>query len=172
MPSIIVAVVVIIMMAAFYFVDRSGNTSDSAPATQSASTGQAAMSPKSSPKAKYQAEKSVFSHSGFSGSIDEYLDKAESGFDKGDASKQDHSGYAGPAKDYLKKYQGTAGSSDDHVGFSGSVDDYLKGNYDKTSNNASKSSKPMQKKATSASVNNEYHGYTGSVDDYLKKHGG
>ena len=173
LPAIIVAAAVIIMLVIFYVADRSSPKTDLSAVTETADTEKMISS-----KAKYEKDKEVFSHSGYSGDLDSYL-KQNSDSNEPDESVAEHSGYTGSGDDYVAKYQAEEdkhqrANSGDHAGFSGTLDDYLDGNYEKR---AAKSSSSKQASASSESSSSSGHsdsheGFDGSVHQYMKKFGG
>ena len=138
-PAIILAVVAVIILGGFYYLDRtSSGTTDIASITETADTEGMIAS-----KKKYEANKSAFSHSGFSGSMDEYLEKTS----HGDEPKPDvkaHSGYSGSGGDYMEKHGDNEvtqikHNASEHAGFSGSMKDYAAGKFDTRSSSSSPS---------------------------------
>ena len=128
LPVIILVVIAILVLGGFYYADRSSTITDIAAITDNADTESMVKS-----KQKYEADKSAYSHSGFSGSVEDYLNYTKNGM-KPSASVMQHSGYSGSANEYVSKH-----SSDDiamletnaknHAGFSGSMKDYAAGKF-------------------------------------------
>ncbi len=167
----LVGIVIFAVLVAFYIDDRSrlAQEPENTKSNQQASSSKTSMSktPSSKPaKPSYPSNKassqssgdSIAEHSGFSGSIDEYLGKISS---KSDAK--------------------LLAAAKEHSGFSGSIDEYLAmGNTNKKSSKHHSSSKTAE--ATSMSLdeylaktegkskgsNGAYHG---SIDGYLAKFG-
>ncbi len=195
LPAIILVVAGIIALGAFYYADRSSSsTTDIAAMTDHADVESMAKS-----REKYEANKSAFSHSGFSGTAQEYLSRFSGGVKAPAKDIQAHSGYSGAASDYVEKYASDElkqleENVKDNSGFSGSMKDYAAGNYDKrsapskmSSSAESSSSKDTQshsgysgsmedyaagdyKKSSSGSESMSNSGYQGNVKDYLKKY--
>lgn len=169
-PAIILAIVAIIILGGFYYLDRSSSGStDIAAITDTADTEAMIAS-----KKKYEADKSAFSHSGFSGSMDEYLEKTRTG-DEPTPDVKAHSGYSGSGSDYMKKHGGNEvaqikHNASDHSGFSGSMKDYAAGKFDTRSASSAKPAKKPMSKSSSASSSGSHSGFGGSVDDYLNKY--
>jgi len=173
LPVIILVVIAILALGGFYYADRSSSpTPDMAAITDSADPESMAKS-----KQKYQANKSAYSHSGFNGSAEDYLNHINGGMKPAEDVKK-HSGYSGNANEYLSKHSSDdvamlESNAENHSGFSGSMKDYAKGKFDTRS--APSSTKPSQSsKATPKSSNgnntSSHTGHTGSVDDYLNKY--
>lgn len=173
LPAIILAVVIVALLVVFYIADR-GSSSDISNVSHSANTDKMIAS-----KQKYEAHKSAFDHSGYSGSLKGYLKHAEGAPAKVAKTVQEHSGYSGSGEEYVQKHSSeeTAAlqaNASDHSGFSGSLKQYLGGNYEhrqasKEKHHASSS----EKESSSASKKHAApsKGYSGSVDKYLKKYG-
>ena len=166
LPAIILGVIVVAILVTFYIADRSAGT-DTTSIAHSANT-----SDMISAKEKYEAQKSVYSHSGYSGSLENYLHHSKSS-NKEDPSVKEHSGYSGSGKDYVAHHQAKEDASqqanaDHHRGFSGSLKDYVSGDYE-----AHTAKKHHAKSSHSATTNSSTPttGYSGSVDRYLKKFG-
>ena len=68
LPAIILVVITILILGGFYYLDRSSTTTDIAAITDTADTQGMIDS-----KKKYEADKSAYSHAGFSGSAEDYL---------------------------------------------------------------------------------------------------
>jgi len=171
LPAIILALVAIIILGGFYYMDRSsGSITNVAAITETADTEGMIAS-----KKKYEADKSAFSHSGYSGSMDDYLAKTADGNEPAEDVKA-HSGYSGSSSDYAKKHGGNevaqiTHNAGEHSGFSGSMKDYAAGKFDTHSTTSSKPAKKTMSKSSSSSSNSGSHsGYTGSVDDYMSKY--
>lgn len=171
LPMMILVVLAIVILGGFYYLDRSSSTPDIAAITDTADTEGMIAS-----KKKFEAHKSAFDHSGFSGSMDEYLAKPEGGKELSSDVKE-HSGYSGSGSDYVSKHSEEEVSNimhnaTEHAGFSGSMKDYAAGNYD--TRNSSSHSKPKMKTsskpAASSSSSSSHSGYGGTVDDYLDKY--
>ncbi len=166
LPAIIVAVVVILLLVVFYVADRSSGGSDMTAITHTADTEQMISS-----KAKYETHKSVFSHSGYSGSMEGYLE--HTGKDANDDKiLEEHKGYTGSGKEYIKHQREKEETvqkhnANEHRGYSGSLDDYLAGNYDQRK--SEDSPKPASEHKTTKKGSDD--GYSGSIDQYLKKYG-
>ena len=168
LPVIILVVIAILALGGFYYADRtSGPATDITAITDSAD-------PDSMMKSKkdYQAKKSAYSHTGFSGSVEDYLSHIDGGMEPAEDVKQ-HSGYSGSANEYVAKHSSNdvaklEFNADDHSGFSGSMEDYAKGKFD--TRNASSSNKPSKAASKSSSSANSHSGYDGSVNDYLNKY--
>lgn len=172
LPAIIVVVVAIIILGGFYYLDRSSGASEDVSAiTETADTEGMIAS-----KKKYEADKSVFSHAGFSGSMDDYLAKSQ-GSNKPTPDVKEHSGYSGSGNEYMQEHGENEvahilDNATHHAGFSGSMKDYAAGNFDtRTSSSAKPASSSTAKASSSSSSNtNSHSGYGGSVDDYLNKY--
>lgn len=174
LPVIILVVLAILVLGGFYYADRSSSGTDMASITHTADTEGMIRS-----KKKYEAHKSAFDHTGFSGSMSEYIEYSKSG-KKPSKDVQEHSGYSGSGKDYIEKHQHEenaqlVSNAHDHAGFSGSMKDYAAGKFDKRASASSSSHHEMKKsspaKSSKASDSTESHkGYTGSVDSYLDKY--
>jgi hypothetical protein len=167
LPTIILVVLVIIILGGFYYLDRSSSTTDIAAITETADTEGMIAS-----KKKYEAHKSAFSHSGFSGSMKDYIAHTEGGMKTPKVVKE-HTGYSGSGKEYIQKHKGEEikkiiNNAADHAGFSGSMKDYAAGKFDTRSSTTSSSSKPANK--SSGSNTSSHKGYGGSVEDYLNKY--
>ena len=173
LPAIVVAVAVVAALVAFTFADRSSNGSDISKITHTADVD--AMISK---KKKYETNKEVYSHAGFSGSLKDYLHKSK-GSSEDNTEVKEHTGYSGSGKDYFERHQAEEvahlqSNAEHHSGYSGSLKDYMAGNYDKrTASNNNAKHKPKTSTAVSTSSSSSTDsGYTGSVDKYLKKFGG
>ena len=172
LPTIIVALVLAIILIGFYIADRASNaTADVSSITHSAGTDK-----KISAKAKYDRSKSVFEHSGFSGSMEDYLEQSEAGYQNSTDTKviEEHTGYSGSGKDYAEHYEEETdkklkANAVSHSGYSGPLDDYMAGNYDKRAKKQSHEHPGGGAAKKSGSGNK---GYTGSMGEYMKKYGG
>ena len=172
LPTIIVALVLAIILIGFYIADRTSDAiTDVSSITHSAGTDK-----KISAKAKYDRSKSVFEHSGFSGSMEDYLKQSEEGYQNSAEAKvvDEHTGYSGSGKDYVEHYEEETereleGNAADHAGYSGPLDDYLAGNYDKRKKKHS-SEHPGEGAPQGSGSSDK--GYTGSMGEYMKKFGG
>ena len=172
LPTIIVALVLAIILIGFYIADRTSDAvTDVSSITHSAGTDK-----KISAKAKYDRSKSVFEHSGFSGSMEDYLKHSEEDHHNTAAAKvvDEHTGYSGSGKDYVERYEEETekeleGNAAEHAGYSGPLDDYLAGNYDKREKKHS-SEHPGDSATQSDESSNK--GYTGSMGEYMRKYGG
>ncbi len=174
LPVIILVVIAVLVLGGFYYADRSSSGTDVASITDTADTEGMIQS-----KKEYEAHKSAFSHSGFSGSMSDYLAHVKGG-NKPSKDVQDHSGYSGSGKEYMEKHKHEEiskqmSNAHDHQGFSGSMKDYAAGKFDKRPAAASKSHHEEKKsapaKSSSSSGSAESHsGYSGSVDRYLDKY--
>ena len=170
LPIIILVVIAVLILGGFYYLDRSSTSPDIASITDTADTEGMIES-----KKKYEAHKSAFSHTGFSGSIKDYFAHVEGGMDA-PADVKEHTGYAGSGSDYIKEHNEKEvavikQNATHHAGFSGSMKDYAAGNYDTRSKPSAKSAASSPAKKSSASSNTSSHsGYGGSVDDYLNKY--
>ncbi len=168
LPVIILVVIAILALGGFYYADRSSATTDIAAITDSPDTESMISS-----KQKYQTDKSVYSHSGFNGSVKDYLDQTGNGMSPSEDVKN-HSGYSGSGDDYVSEHSSNdvammESNASNHSGFSGSIKDYAKGEFDARS--APVSSKSSQKAATKSSSSAKSHsGHDGSVEDYLNKY--
>lgn len=169
LPAIILAVIVVAILVAFYIADRSFST-DTTSIAHSANT-----SDMISAKEKYETQKSVYSHSGYSGSLEDYIHHSKKS-SKEDPSVKEHSGYSGSGKDYVEHHQAQEdallqANADHHRGFSGSLKDYISGDY--KAHAAKKHHAKSSPSATKSSHSNTSSttGYSGSVDKYLKKFG-
>ena len=92
LPTIIVALVLAIILIGFFIADRTSSvTTDVSSITHSAGTDK-----KISAKAKYERSKSVFEHSGFSGSMEDYLNHSDEDHHNSADAKvvEEHSGYS------------------------------------------------------------------------------
>ena len=167
LPAIILAVVVVALLVVFYMADRSSSPSVTS-VHHTADTDKMIAS-----KKKYEAHKSAFAHSGFSGSLKDYLKHAKGAPSKQAQTVKEHTGYSGSGDEYVKKHAAKEASTlkanaNDHSGFSGSLKQYLSGNYDtkQVSENKHKETKTASKKHETPKA-----AYSGSVDKYLKKFG-
>ena len=170
LPAIILAVIVVAILVAFYIADRSSGTGTSSIA-HSANT-----SDMISAKEKYETQKSVYSHSGYSGSLEEYLHHSKMST-KEDPSVKEHSGYSGSGKDYVEHHQAKEdalqqANADHHRGFSGSLKEYISGDYKAHAAEKHHAKSAPAKTTSSQSNTSTTTGYSGSVDKYLKKFGG
>ena len=176
LPVIILVVIAILALGGFYYADRSSSGTDVASITDTADTEGMIKSKKT-----YEAHKSAFSHSGFSGSMSDYLAHVKSG-NKPSKDVQDHAGYSGSGKEYMEKHKHEEiskqmSNANDHQGFSGSMKDYAAGKFDKrakvssSSNDHHSEKKSSSSKPKKSSHSTESHsGYSGSVDSYLDKY--
>ena len=171
LPVIILVVIAILVLGGFYYADRSASTTDIAAITDNADTESMIKS-----KKKYEAHKSAFSHSGYTGSVESYLDKFNDGAPKPPKEVKQHSGYSGSADEYVAKHSGDEvamleENASKHSGFSGSMKDYAAGKFNtRTAPKASKAAAPKTASKSSSSNAESDSGYTGSVDDYLDRH--
>lgn len=171
LPAIILAVVVIALLAVFYWADRSSSP-DMSDITHHADTDKMVSS-----KQKYEAHKSVFDHSGYSGSLKDYLHHTKNASSAADPSVKEHTGYSGSGKDYVQKHSAEnaaklQANANEHAGFSGSLKTYLSGNYEHRSAGKKKQhASSSNKSSKSAGEHSATTSYSGSVDKYLKKYG-
>ena len=171
LPIIILVVIAVLILGGFYYLDRSSTSPDIASITDTADTEGMIAS-----KKKYEADKSAFSHTGFSGSIQDYFAHVEGGMDTPADVKQ-HTGYSGSGSDYIKEHNEKEiavikQNATHHAGFSGSMKDYAAGNYDTRSKSSAKpaAASSSAKNSSSSSNTSSHSGYGGSVDDYLNKY--
>ena len=172
LPTIIVALVLAIILIGFFIADRTSSvTTDVSSITHSAGTDK-----KISAKAKYERSKSVFEHSGFSGSMEDYLNHSDEDHHNSADAKvvEEHSGYSGSGDEYEEHFEKVAekelqGNAANHAGYSGSLDDYLAGNYDKR---GSKDTPEHPRDGATQDGGSSDNGYTGSMGGYMKKYGG
>lgn len=166
LPAIILAVVVIALLVVFYIADRSSSPS------VAGITHQADVNKMVSSKQKYEAHRSAFDHTGYSGSLKDYLKHTKGGHAKVDQVVQEHTGYAGSGKEYVQKHAAEhsatlQANAEQHAGFSGSLKEYISGNYKhRSTSKAKQKSDGAAKSSASTSTS-----YSGSVDKYLKKYG-
>ena len=177
-PAIILAVAIVALLAVFYIADRSSSGPSTAAITHSADTEQMIKS-----KHDYETNKSVFSHSGYSGSLKGYLEHAKSG-GKPSPVVQQHTGYSGSGKEYIEHHRAEEEASQmqsagHHAGFSGSLKDYLAGKFDQRQSQQSHEPSHKSEHKKESGKDSKSHqstagssGYSGSVDQYLKKYGG
>ncbi len=172
LPVIILVVIAILTLGGFYYADRtSGPSTDIAAITDSADPESMDKS-----KKKYQADKSAYSHAGFSGSVEDYLSHTDNGMAPTEDVKK-HSGYSGSADEYMSEHSSAdvamlETNASNHAGFSGSMKDYAKGKFDTRDTSSSKPSQSSKapKAASKSSSANSHSGYDGSVNDYLNKY--
>ncbi|MEM8845052.1 MAG: hypothetical protein AAGB35_08415 [Pseudomonadota bacterium] len=173
LPAIILAAAVAVILIGFYIADRSsGDAMDISSITHDAGTDKKIKS-----KEQFDRSKSVFNHSGYSGSMEEYLKKVDEGFAKGAEAElvDQHTGYTGSGDDYVEHFETVAekelrANAAAHTAYSGGIDDYLAGNYEKSSDENYSPEHPRDGATQDGGDSND--GYTGSVDEYLKKYGG
>tara|TARA_R110002096_G_scaffold43496_6_gene117469 strand:+ start:638 stop:1189 length:552 start_codon:yes stop_codon:yes gene_type:complete len=175
LPVIILVVIAILALGGFYYADRSSrNDTDIAAITDSADTESMISS-----KNKYEADKSAFSHSGYTGSAEGYLSKYKDGAPKPAKVVKQHSGYSGSANDYVSKHnsdeiEALEENTKSHTGFSGSMKDYAAGKFNtrstSKSNKADHSASPKSASKSSHANSSPDTGYKGSVNDYLDKY--
>lgn len=131
LPAIILVVIAILILGGFYYLDRSSSSTDISAITDTADTDGMIES-----KKKYEAHKSAFAHSGFSGSIKDYLAHVKSSTAMSSKDLKDYSSYSG--KNYVeqhneKEVSAAKANTSNHMGFSGSMKDYAAGDYKKHS---------------------------------------
>lgn len=173
LPTIIVAVVIVVILIGFFIADRSsGGGADISSITHSAGTDK-----KISAKADYDRSKSVFDHSGYSGSMKDYLKQSDEGFvNSADAKVVDeHTGYSGSGEDYVEHFDEVTDkelkhNAAEHTSYSGPLDDYLAGNYDQHQGQKDSPEHPRDGATQDGGGSNK--GYTGSMGAYMKKYGG
>jgi len=170
LPTIVLVVLAIIILGGFYYLDRSSSTTDLSAVTETADTEGMIAS-----KKKYEAKKSAFSHTGFSGSMQDYLAHTEGGMEI-PADIKAHTSYSGSGSDYIKTYNEKEIAQikknvGDHAGFSGSMKDYAAGKFETRSSSSSKSaSKHSAKKSSSNNSTSSHSGFDGGANDYLNKY--
>lgn len=168
LPATILVVVAIILLGIFYYLDRSADNSDLSAITETADTD--SMIAK---KKKYEANKSAFSHSGFDGSMQDYLGYVESGM-KPDAEVVTHTGFSGTGSDYAQQHRDKEITQiiknvGDHHGFSGSMKDYAAGKF--SSGHTSKPADGTKHKVANNAGDDKpanHGGFSGSMKDYEK----
>ncbi len=168
LPATILVVVAIILLGIFYYLDRSADNSDLSAITETADTD--SMIAK---KKKYEANKSAFSHSGFDGSMQDYLGYVESGM-KPDADVVSHTGFSGTGSDYAQQHRDKEITQiiknvGDHHGFSGSMNDYAAGKFG--SGYTGKSADGTKYKVANNAGDDKaanHGGFSGSMKDYEK----
>jgi len=174
LPVILLVVIAILALGGFYYADRTSSTTDIAAITDSVDTERMVTS-----KKKYEADKSAFSHSGYNGSVEDYLSKFSDGGAKPAKSVKQHSGYSGSADEYVAKHSSDEiamlqSNANNHSGFSGSMKDYAAGKYSSHSApSTSKLSQAAAAKTTAKSTDSKtgsHSGYEGPVNDYLDKY--
>jgi hypothetical protein len=177
LPVILLVVIAILALGGFYYADRSSSTIDIAAITDTADTESMVKS-----KKKYDADKSVFSHAGYTGSSEDYLSRFSDGAPKPPKDVKQHSGYSGSADEYVSKHSSDEiamleSNANHHSGFSGSMKDYAAGKFSTRSpssssspSKASAAPKTAPKSTSNNSNANSHSGYKGSVNDYLDKY--
>ena len=166
LPAIILAVIIVALLVVFYLADR-----NSSPDVMGI-THHADVDKMVSSKQQYETNKSVFDHTGYSGSLRGYLKQTKPATSAQASVVQEHTGYSGTGKDYVQKHSAEysaklEASAKEHVSYSGPLKQYLSGNYDHKS--AGKAQRSTSGKASASAP--AATSYSGSVDKYLKKYG-
>lgn len=167
LPATILAVVVLAILVVFYIADRNSSSS------VAEITHHADVNKMVSSKQKYETHRSVFDHTGYSGSLKDYLQHSKGGESEDSRVVKEHVSYAGSGKEYVQKHNAEhsaqlQANAEEHAGYSGSLKEYLSGNY---SNRSTAGQQQQAAKSSAKSNASSSTSYSGSVDKYLKKYG-